>query len=71
MFACGIRKKPRLYTFFYNQLICLWQLLSKMAAPHAHAQAVPVLVSLSRRARRLLAPTGLVHAAMPSPLVRV
>ena len=66
MFAYAILKKPRWYTVFSNQLICLWRLLRKMAAPHAHSQDVPMPISLSRRTRRLLAPTGLVHAAMPS-----
>ena len=66
LFAHGIRKKPRWYTVFSNQLLCLWRLLRKMAAPHAQSQDVPMPISLSRRTRRLLAPTGLVHAAMPS-----
>ena len=65
-FAYGIRKKPRWYTVFSNQLICLWRLVRKMAAPHAQSQDVPMPISLSRRTRHLLAPTGLVHAAMPS-----
>ena len=51
---------------FSNQLICLWRLVRKMAAPHAQSPDVPMPISLSRRTRRLLAPTGLVHAAMPS-----
>ena len=66
LFAHGIRKKPRWYTVFSNQLICLWRLLSRMASPHAQSQDVPMPISLSRRTRRLLAPIGLVHAAMPS-----
>ena len=66
LFAYGIRKKPRWYTVFSNQSICLWRLLRKIAAPHAQSLDVPMPMSLSRRTRRLLAPTGLVHAAMPS-----
>ena len=54
------------YTVFSNQLLCLWRLLRKMAAPQAQSQDVPIPISLSRRDRRLLATTGLVHAAMPS-----
>ena len=42
LFAYGIRKKPRWYTVFSNQLICLWRLLRKMAAPHAQSQDVPM-----------------------------
>ena len=49
LFAHGIRKKPRWYTIFSNQLRCLWQLLRKMAAPHAQPQDVPIPISLSRR----------------------
>ena len=37
LFAYGLRKKPHWYTVFSNQLICLWQLLRKMAAPHAQS----------------------------------
>ena len=66
LFAYGIWKKPRWYTVFSNHLIRLWQFLRKMAAPHAQSQDVPMPISLSRRTHRLLAPTGLVHAAMPS-----
>ena len=66
LFAHVIRKKPRWYTLFSNQLLCVWRLLRKMAAPHAQSQDVPISISLSWRTRRLLAPTGLVHAAMPS-----
>ena len=66
LFAHGIRKKPRWYTVFSNQLLCLWRLLRKMVAPHAQSEDVQMPISLSRRTRRLLAPTGLVHAAMPS-----
>ena len=66
LFAHGIQKKPRWYTVFSNKLLCLWRLLRKMAAPHAQCQDVPIPISLSQRTRRLLAPTGLVHAAMPS-----
>ena len=66
LFAHGTQRKPRWYTVFSNQLICLWRLLRKMAAPHAQSQDVPIPISLSRRTRPLLAPTGLVHATMPS-----
>ena len=66
LFAHAIRKKPRWYTVFSNHLLCLWRLLRKMAAPHAQSHDVPMPISLSRRTRRFWAPTGLVHAAMPS-----
>ena len=57
MFAHGIRKKPCWYAVFANQLICLWRLLRKMAAPNAQSQDAPLRISLSQRTRRLLAPT--------------
>ena len=66
LFAYGIWKKPRWYTVFSNELICLWRLLRKMAAHHAQSQDVPMPISLSRRTRRLLALSRLVHVAMPS-----
>ena len=44
LFADGMLKKPGWYTVFSNQLICLWQLLKKMAAPHAQSHDVPMLV---------------------------
>ena len=66
LFAYGIQKKPRWYNVFSNELICLWRLLRKMAAPLAQSLDVPMPISLSRRTHQLLAPTGLVHAAMPS-----
>ena len=65
-FAHGVRKKPRWYTVFSKNWICLRRLMRKVAAPHALSQDVPMPISLSQRTRRLLAPTGLVHAAMPS-----
>ena len=66
LFAHGIRKKPHWYTVFSNPLRCLLQLLRKMVAPDAQCQDVPIPISLSRRTRRWLAPTGLMHAAIPS-----
>ena len=71
LFAYGMRKKPRWYTVFSNQLICLWRLLRNMAAPHARSPDVPIPTSLNRRTHRLLAPIGLVHAVMPSLFVNV
>ena len=51
LFAYGIRKKLRCYTFFSNQLICSWRLLRTMAAPHAQSHDVPMPISLSRSTR--------------------
>ena len=53
-------------TFFSPVKDTPGRLLRKMAAPDAQSEDVPMPISLSRRTRRLLAPTGLVHAAMPS-----
>ena len=44
LFAHGIRKKPRWYSVFSNQLLCFWRLLRKMATPHAQSQDVPMPV---------------------------
>ena len=46
LFAYGLRKKPHWYTVFSNQLICLWRLLRKMAAPHAQSQDAPMPISM-------------------------
>ena len=42
LLAHEIWKKPRWYTVFSNQLLCLWPLLRKMVAPHAQSQDVPI-----------------------------
>ena len=44
LFAHGIRKKPRWYTVFSNQLICFWRLLRTMVDPHAQSKDVPMPV---------------------------